>query len=79
MCGLFGGATALPRMRDAWLNPESDELLLEEPVVVYCYVDPDVFESQAPVLASLVKEIGRQTNQAQMAFEYDGVMHFVDM
>ena len=60
-------------------QPGDGRALLEEPVVVYSYVDQDVFATQANVLATLAKDIGRQSNHAQMAFEYDGVMHFEDI
>ena len=79
LCGLFGGATALPPLRDAWINPESDELVVEQPVIVYSFVELDAFEANAQFLAGLVKDIGRQANQEQMAFEFDGAMHFVDI
>lgn len=38
-----GGATAMPPVTGAWLNPESGEPIIEEPVVVYSYVDGEKF------------------------------------
>lgn len=73
-----GGATAMPPVTGAWLNPDSNELIIEEPVVVYTYVDPDVFEQEIERLRDFVREIGRKTNQGSMAVEYANTFFYVE-
>jgi hypothetical protein len=75
---LCGGATAMPPVRGAWLNPESKKLVFEEPVLVYAYVNPAKFVSGIKDLANIVREMGVQTNQGQVAFEFGGVLYFID-
>ena len=67
-----GGATAMPPVTGAWLNPDTGKLIFEEPVVVYAYVKPEKFQRDLSDLVSFVKQLGRQTNQGEVALEYDG-------
>jgi len=67
-----GGATAMPPVTGAWLNPDTKELILEEPVVVYSYVKPEAFVARLDDLVSFVKNLGAVTNQGAVAIEYGG-------
>ena len=78
LADIAGGATAMPPVKGAWLNPISKELIIEEPVVVYAFIDPDTFEECFDTLHDLVREIGRQTNQGSMAVEYGDTFIYVD-
>ena len=40
---ICGGATAMPPVRGAWLNEERQDLVVEEPVLVYTFIDSDKF------------------------------------
>jgi hypothetical protein len=73
-----GGATAMPPVTGAWLNPETQELIIEEPKVVYSYIDPELFEKRLPDLAQFVKRLGRETNQGAIAVEYGGTFFTVE-
>ncbi len=73
-----GGATSMPPVTGAWINPETKDLIIEEPIVVYTYVDPDVFEDNVGKLVDFVREIGRETNQGSMAVEYGDTFFYVD-
>jgi hypothetical protein len=75
---LCGGATVMPPMRGAWLNPESRKLIIEEPMIVYAYVEPTKFMSRIGELVNVVHEMGIRTNQGQVAFEFDGVLYFIN-
>lgn len=75
---LCGGATAMPPVRGAWLNPETQSLVIEEPVLVYSFVDPETFIPGIKKLVDIVREMGQKTNQGQVAFEFDGVLYFID-
>lgn len=33
----------MPPVTGAWLNPESGELIIEEPVIVYSYIDGEFY------------------------------------
>jgi hypothetical protein len=66
-----GGATAIP-VEGGWVNEEG-KTILEHPVVVYCYVtDPARFRSSLSRLRAFLHRMGRETNQGEVAFEFDG-------
>jgi hypothetical protein len=67
-----GGATAMPPVTGAWLNPDTAALVIEEPVVVFSYVRPARFVEMLPQLVTFVKRLGRETNQGAIAIEFDG-------
>jgi len=65
-----GGATAIP-VEGGWLNDEGF-IILEDPVVVYSFLrDPDVFYSHLPRIREFLHRMGRETNQGEIAFEFD--------
>ena len=76
---ICGGATAMPPIRGAWLNAASGNLILEEPVLVYTYIDPDEFERRLAEVVQLVQEIGKQTRQGQMAIEFNQTFYLIDI
>lgn len=76
---ICGGATQMPPVIGAWLNRETDELVIEEPVLVYSFIEPVAFEERLTEVKELIWDIGEQTDQGQMAFEYDGTFYLVDI
>jgi len=74
----MGGATVMPPVTGAWLNPETKRLVIEEPVIVYSYVDPDAFVGQHRALAEFARRLGRETNQGAVAMEYGGTFFTVE-
>ena len=79
LSSICGGATAMPPIRGAWLNDATGNLLVEEPVLVYSYIEPDAFASRLNEVVSLVHEIGRQTRQGQMAIEFNQTFYLIDI
>lgn len=75
---LCGGATAMPPVRGAWLNSETKNLVVEEPVLVYAFVDPPKFVAGIQKLVDTVRAMGRETNQGQVAFEFGNVLYFIN-
>lgn len=69
---LCGGATAMPPVTGVWRNPESGELIFEEPVVVYAYVKPKAFIEGLQDLRRFIKRLANETNQGEIAVGYDG-------
>jgi hypothetical protein len=69
---IAGGATAMPPVTGAWRNPQTGQVVIEEPVVVYAYVKPASFVARLPDLAAFVRRMGRNTNQGAIALEFDG-------
>lgn len=67
-----GGVTVMPPVRGGWLNEERDEIVWEEPVVVYTYIKTDPFLALLPELRRLVHRMGRETRQGEVAVEFDG-------
>jgi len=66
-----GGATAIP-VEGGWVSDEG-KVILEHPVVVYSFVTkPDEFLKNLPRLRAFLHHMGRETNQGEIAFEFDG-------
>jgi len=66
-----GGATAMPPVEGGWLNDQG-EIIWENPVIVYSFIRPDPFLSNLPRLREWLHRMGRETNQGEIAFEFDG-------
>jgi hypothetical protein len=66
-----GGATALPPVDGAWLNPETSRLVVEKVVLAYTFIDPDRFEATLDELRSFLHRLGRDTGQGEVVFEFD--------
>jgi hypothetical protein len=66
-----GGATAMPPVEGSWLNDAAD-IIWENPVIVYSFIRPDPFLSSLPRLREFLHRMGRETNQGEIAFEFDG-------
>jgi len=76
---ICGGATAMPPIRGAWLNEASGILVVEEPVLVYTFIDPDEFANRMKEVVDLVHEIGKETRQGQMAIEFNQTFYLIDV
>ena len=76
---ICGGATAMPPVRGAWLNRQTGSLVIEEPVLVYTFIEPDEFAARVQEIADLVHEIGRKTGQGQMAMEFGQALYLIDI
>ena len=79
LSGICGGATAMPPIRGAWLNDQSGELVIEEPVLVYTFIQPEPFARRLNEIVRLVQEIGKETNQGQMAIEFNHTFYLIDI
>ena len=66
-----GGATAMPPSEGVWRN-EAGNVISEYPVVVYSYIVPEPFLASLPRLREFLHRMGRETNQGEIAFEFDG-------
>jgi hypothetical protein len=66
-----GGATAMPPVEGGWLNDEG-EIIWESPVLVYSFIRPEPFVQSLPRLREFLHRMGRETNQGEVAFEFDG-------
>jgi hypothetical protein len=66
-----GGVTVQPPCRGGWLNPETNDIVWEEPILVYTYVKPKNFADLVPELRGFPHRLGRETNQGEVACEFD--------
>ncbi len=66
-----GGATAMPPLEGVWSNDDK-RTIREHPTVVYSYVVPDAFLASLPRIREFLHRMGRETNQGEVAFEFDG-------
>ena len=76
---ICGGATAMPPIRGAWLNEKSGALVVEEPVLVYTFIEPDEFAKRMNEVVRLVHDIGKETRQGQMAIEFNQTFYLIDI
>jgi hypothetical protein len=76
---ICGGATAMPPIRGAWLNEKSGALVVEEPVLVYTFIEPDEFAKRMNEVVCLVHDIGKETRQGQMAIEFNQTFYLIDI
>jgi hypothetical protein len=67
-----GGASALPAMTGVWRNPETGHHVVEEPIVIYTFIDAPAFAERLGEVVRLVKRMGRDTNQGEIAMEFNG-------
>ena len=68
----------MPPIQGAWLNPQTQELIIEEPVVIYSYIEPETFALRLGELRDFIQRLGAETDQGQMAFEFDGEFYLID-
>lgn len=66
------GSTSMPPADGTWLNPESSEIIWEKTTIMFTYVDPDSFENNVGMLREFLHRFGRETNQGEVVFEFDG-------
>lgn len=76
LADIGGGCTILPPVEGVWKSPEG-KLIWEKPILMYSYVDPDKLVSQLARLRSFLHKLGRETEQGQVAFEFDGEFHLI--
>ena len=61
----------MPPVEGGWLNDQG-EIIWENPVIVYSFIRPEQFLSNLPRLREFLHGMGRETNQGEIAFEFDG-------
>lgn len=79
-----GGATAMPSADGSWIDPKTiddmaklqyNDIVWEKTTLIYAYIDPDKFEKYLPELRNFLHKFGRETNQGEVVFEFDGVFY----
>jgi len=67
------GATAFPPVDGTWEMPDGS-VLWESTRIIYTFIDADRFESNLKDLREFLHRFGRETNQGEVRFEFDGWM-----
>jgi hypothetical protein len=79
LCEINGGATAMPPVDGGWMNDDG-VIIREKPVVVYSYIRAAAFVAGLNRIREFLHRMGRETNQGEIAFEFDGqfyrIRHF---
>jgi len=70
---LGGGVTIMPPTEGGWLSEETGTIIWEHPVQVYSYIKPDRFLGRLGELRRFLHDLGRETDQGEVAFEFDGL------
>jgi hypothetical protein len=66
-----GGVTIMPPTEGGWYDEQNLVTIWEHPIMVYTYVKSDHFVQLLPELREFLHRMGRETNQGEIAFEYD--------
>lgn len=77
-----GGATALPPADGSWLSPENkiedvtdlkdEDVIWEKTTIIYTFIKADSFVNNLKPLREYLHRFGRETNQGEVVFEFDG-------
>ncbi len=67
-----GGVTIMPPVEGGWYDEARDRIVWEHPIMVYTYVKPDCFLGLLPELRAFLHQLGAETNQGEIAVEFDG-------
>jgi len=71
------GATAFPPVDGTWRKPDGSDLW-EQTRLVYTYIDPDRLAANVLRLRTFLHRFGRETNQGEVVFEFDGWFWSID-
>ena len=75
------GATTMPFADGAWLKEKTVEnigelkdkdMLWEKTTIIYTYISADRLEENLKSLREFLHRFGRETNQGEVVFEFDG-------
>jgi len=66
-----GGVTIMPPVDGGWVG-ESGSIVWEHPVLIYTFVRPTEFMELLPQLRDFLHTLGRETQQGEVALEFDG-------
>jgi len=70
-----GGATSFPT-EGSWLNPDTNRAIFDHPVYVFSFIkDGKSFIDRLPEIRSFLHRMGRETNQGEVAFEFDNTFY----
>jgi hypothetical protein len=70
-----GGVTVEPPVEGGWLDPDTQHIVWERPVLVYTYVNPDEFLAHLGELRQFLHRMGRETRQGEVALEFAGLFY----
>ena len=76
---IFGRCTAMPSLKGTWSDPESGDTLREITNIVFSYVDEKRFEQHAEEIRHFLTKMGKETLQAEVGYEYDGVFYTLNV
>ncbi|MHB1697492.1 MAG: hypothetical protein ACYCSQ_05260 [bacterium] len=75
LTAIGGGTTSYPLADGTWLNPENNKIVSERTKIIYTYIIPDKFECNLEPLRVFLHKFGRETNQGEVVFEFDGIFY----
>jgi hypothetical protein len=71
LTAIGNGATAYPPVDGTWRKPDGSDLW-EQTKIIYTYIEPDKLAANTARLREFLHRFGRETNQGQVVFEFDG-------
>jgi len=54
------------------LNPKTNRTIWEKTTIIYTYIYSDKFEENIRLFREFLHRFGRETNQGEIVFEFDG-------
>ena len=70
-----GGATRMPPAQGAWLNPETEALIIEDVTLVYSFVDGDALAQRLRDVRRFMHAMGRALNQGEVVIEFNDTFY----
>ncbi|MBY0455828.1 MAG: hypothetical protein K2V38_00670 [Gemmataceae bacterium] len=59
------------------MGSDTGELVWEHPVVVYSFIRAEPFQANLPRVREFLHRMGRETNQGEVAFEFEGRFYLI--
>ncbi|MFY9222670.1 MAG: hypothetical protein WAQ98_08370 [Blastocatellia bacterium] len=70
LADIGGGVTIMPAVEGGWMD-ENGLIVWEHPIIVYTFIRERQFLDNLPKLREFLHRLGRETNQGEIAFEFD--------
>src|SRR4030042_3512183 len=72
------GSTTFPPSDGTWLPIDEyieENIIWEKTIIIYTIIDPDLFKNNAIELRGFLHKFGKETNQGEVVFEFDGELY----
>lgn len=61
----------MPPVDGGWVS-DSGKIMWDKPVLIYTFIKTELFRQSLPLLRAFLHALGKQTDQGEVVFEFDG-------